>query len=401
MYSRILIPLDGSPIAEQVIPLTKMLAAHLNSRVVLFQAVEPICDTLRVEGEEFKADEQVETMRGQALTYLEAIRRDLAGGGIPVECAVRVGKPAPTILEFVERARIDLVSLATHGRGGLQRWVYGSVAEQVLRDTRVPALLVRACATPTLAPRILSRILVPLDGSQWAEAALFHAANLTAAFDAELLLFCAWDPTTPINVGEYLTETTATLQSQGVRAQWKTKLYSGAAADSILELARDDSVDLIVMSTRGRSGISRLVMGSTADAVLRTSSVPVLLIRSSPTATTVEPTKDATESAITIRLTHASKKTARQIAESLSTLLALTTILGESIAIIGYLRTTFGLMRAGVITSIVSSLLLVLTLFVHARLIGKKTIEFLASLCGSDLSRDTNPESKNHDCIRA
>lgn len=118
MCSCILMPLDGSPIAEQVMPLAKMLAAYHNSTGVLFHAVKPICDTLRVEGEVFYADEQIETLRWQALDYLKRVGDDFARAGISIERKVHVGTPALAILEFAERASTDLISMATHGRDG-------------------------------------------------------------------------------------------------------------------------------------------------------------------------------------------------------------------------------------------------------------------------------------------
>ena len=296
MYRRILVPLDGSPLAEQVLPLAKMFAARFKATVVLFQSVVPIHETLRAESEIFQADEQTELVRRRTCEYLESIQHDFAAAGITAEREVRVGAPAPSILDFVEQAEIDLIAMTTHGRTGVLRWVYGSVADKVLHGARVPLLLVRASEQPA-TPQPPTRILVPLDGSALAECALAPARQVAAESDAEVMLLRVWE--TPLygpedspvvmealeqavsaNAQEYITHATCQLQAQGLPVRGEAK--NGAVAESILEQAQAAAADLIVMSTHGRSGIGRWVMGSVADGVLRGASVPVLLIRAVP-----------------------------------------------------------------------------------------------------------------------
>ncbi len=293
MYRRILVPLDGSPLAEQALPFAKMFAWGFQATAVLFQAIPPIRETLRVDGEVFPVDEQMELLRWQAREYLESVHKDFAAAGIAAEREIRVGAPAPTILDLIESTGIDLIVMATHGRTGVGRWVYGSVADKVLHGARVPLLLVRASEQP-VAPQPLTRVLVPLDGSELAERALEPARQVAEAFDAEVLLFRAWamplyGMEEPLNVVEsleravranaddYVTHSTCQLQAQGMRVRGETQ--GGTAAESILEQAQHAKASLIVMSTHGRSGVSRWVMGSVADRVLRASSIPVLLIR--------------------------------------------------------------------------------------------------------------------------
>jgi len=216
--------------------------------------------------------------------------------GLAVEHEVRVGSAATAILELAESAHIDLIAMATHGRTGVQRWVYGSVADKVLSGAQLPILLVRASEIPSaIAP--IRRILVPLDGSALAERALIPAQYLAKAFDAEVLLFRVQEPFSFVQSGltaamstaafddallevveEYLTEKTLEMRSQGVHVGWETQF--GTAAENILDVAQKRTVNLVVMSTHGRSGIGRWIMGSVADRVLRASRIPVLLIRS-------------------------------------------------------------------------------------------------------------------------
>jgi nucleotide-binding universal stress UspA family protein len=294
MYSRILIPLDGSPVAEQVLPLAKMFVLHLSSSVILLQAVEPLGKKLHVEGATLHSAEQVEAWRKQAIDYLQTIQRDFPAG-ISVECEAEVGSAASVILDWAESARVDLIAMATHGRTGPQRWVYGSVAAKVLTGTHLPVLLVRASATPrTLVP--IKRILVPLDGSELAERALLPARHLATAFDAEILLLrvrefprfavdsvaagmytSAVEEAILAAAEDYLAQAASRLQTQGVRVRWETQL--GLVTERILETAQEHAVNLIVMSTHGRSGLERWVMGSEAERVLSSSQVPVLLVR--------------------------------------------------------------------------------------------------------------------------
>lgn len=296
MYDRILIPLDGSPVAEQVLPLAKMIAARFQSSAVLLRVIEPLHERLRVDGETLSTEDQIELLRTSAMDYLTTVLHTFTAAAIPAQVKIRVGAAAPEILQFAESAHVELIAMATHGRTGPQRWVYGSVADKVLSSASVPVLLVRASETPpAFAP--LTRILVPLDGSALAERALIPASQWAKAFAAEILLLRVWQPSVYAHDGftgglslvelddalqraaeEYLRQKTRELEAQGVRVRWAAQL--GSVADRILEAAEKRGANLIVMSTHGRSGIGRWVMGSTADRVLRTSSIPVLLVRS-------------------------------------------------------------------------------------------------------------------------
>jgi len=294
MYRHILVPLDGSLLAEQALPLAKMLAARFAATVTLFQAIVPIREHLHMGHEAAETPEQIELRRSRAATYLEKARADMIAAGITTKAEVRVGAAATAILEFAESAGVDMITMSTHGRTGLLQWAYGSVADKVLQGSHVPLLLVRVSDKPA-APQPPKRILVPLDGSALAELALDPAQSLAAAFDSEVLLFRSWDiPATgldeiPVSVldawqksarsdaEEYLASVVHRLQEQGLRARAETQ--EGAPVESILEEATASAASLIVMSTHGRSGVTRWVLGTTADRVLRSSSVPVLLMR--------------------------------------------------------------------------------------------------------------------------
>ena len=295
MFARILLPLDMSPLAEQVLPVVRAIAAGCRSTVVLFHAVEPIQELLPISADVFEPAEQLEILRGRVLNYMQAVEADWLTPGLAVERRVCVGHPAESILETARCAEIDLIAMTTHGRSGFQRWARGSVAGKVLAHSTLPMLLVRAQAEPDVATPVLKRLLVPLDRSAYAEQALAVASELARTFDAELVLFHVWDyfayrfgesgdrvienimRATFDFAKEYMVATTRRLQDAGLRARWQVQ--AGPIAPSIVNAAETDGADLIVMSSHGRSGLKRWALGSVADRVLCTSHKPVLLIR--------------------------------------------------------------------------------------------------------------------------
>jgi len=301
MYRTLLVPLDGSVYGERALPMATALARHLSAQLVLVRAasatVFPGADA---------TEAQVQAV-GEATTYLEALASGMADRGLNVEVAVPFGDAAGEILVEIGVHRADLVVISTHGRSGLGRWFYGSVAEQVLHRSPVPVLLVHPVGEATaLAPELAhASFLVPLDGSAFAEAALPHAAALARAFGATILLLRAYElPTAAYPYGEvgslprsaeelqqeatsYLDEVAMRLRRDGlavqtaVREGWPPKIiaYQGPALGP----------SLIVMATHGRTGIKRLLLGSVALEVVRRSLLPVMLIR--PAEQTAEAAK--------------------------------------------------------------------------------------------------------------
>ena len=295
MFKRILVLLDTSPIAEQVIPCARLLASKLGGTVILFHAVEPAR-----RDQHGGAPADADTLRARAMAYLETVGEGFRSAGVPVEREVRMAHAADAVLDYAAHEQVDLIAMATHGRGGIQRWAYGSVADKVLHAGRTPLLLVRAHPLSPAPPQTLRRIMVTLDRSELAEQALPYALQVAKAFDAEILLYHIWDTSgytfdvshdpavervmrdTFSYSQNYLVEMTHKLLSEGVRVQWQAE--SGNVANHILGAAEKQSVDLVVMSTHGLSGLGRWMLGSVADRVLRHSVKPVLLIRTLETA---------------------------------------------------------------------------------------------------------------------
>jgi nucleotide-binding universal stress UspA family protein len=180
----------------------------------------------------------------------------------------------------------------------LQRWLLGSVAEKVIQTAANPLLLVRASAETKSAPQAFKTVIVPLDGSRRAEQALPHACEMAKRLDLEVVLlrvytipvmgFTAEDYYTPSleqilerakeEARSYIDEKAAELKREGMK-RVSSRFLEGESADQIIDLARKTPGSLIAMSTHGRTGIERLVLGSVTSRVVRHAGEPVLVIR--------------------------------------------------------------------------------------------------------------------------
>ena len=144
LYKNILVPLDGSELAETALADAIELAKLNQAKVILFQVVDQPDQVLYPNtGHPIYLDQQWANQRIETLKYLNEVRQRLANGSVTVEAAVEMGLVAEKIIDYARRHEIDLIVMATHGRSGLSRWVYGSVADKVLRGAEAPVLLVR------------------------------------------------------------------------------------------------------------------------------------------------------------------------------------------------------------------------------------------------------------------
>lgn len=324
MLKTILLPLDGSPLAERALTYATVLARQSDAKIALVEAVRahtfPGVDP---------SDAQVE-LTSQAQAYLQSAADRLAADGVEAEVHVCYDDPVHAILGAASRQRADLIVMSTHGRGGLSRMLYGSVADQILRRATIPVLLVPSIvehAWPANGPLSL---LIPLDGSELAAEALQSACLLTDLFGARLTLLRAIQPIPYPLYGDgyayvpfdeeaevteaqrYLDDQATRLAGDGVRAE--TEVVLGEPARVIGEVAREKDVDVVVMATHGHGGLSRVILGSVATATLRHTTAPLLLVRpaavhaaESP-ATHPEPASAATsgqagDSVLTVQLT--------------------------------------------------------------------------------------------------
>jgi nucleotide-binding universal stress UspA family protein len=151
MYKRVLVPLDGSSDAETVLPFILAIAGPLDFDVTLLRVLEPV-PAVAVDGSPYMVLDDVETHVEDAKEYLHAIAAELRAKGVRVDVGVRQGVATEEILAAAKELGADLIAMSTHGRSGFRRFVYGSVAEAVLRRADVPVFLLRAGA-PDVAQR--------------------------------------------------------------------------------------------------------------------------------------------------------------------------------------------------------------------------------------------------------
>jgi nucleotide-binding universal stress UspA family protein len=285
-YARILVPLDGSALAERALPYALELA-RAGARLELVHVHH----------------------RGQpAGVDLDAVAERLSAAGATAEAhvgAVADGDDlGQAVVGTARELGAELIVMSTHGRSGLGRWIYGSVADQVLRQSPVPVLLVPPGADPAWPHDQARRLLVPLDSSPLAEQALGPAVALAGALAAGFVLLSVVVPP-PLGYGyfadrdgpfdykpdqelatarEYLEESASRLRHENRPIEVRTAVDT-APGRAIADAARELGVHAIALATHGSGRLTRLVMGSVATEVVRLAAVPVLLVRPTEGAT--------------------------------------------------------------------------------------------------------------------
>lgn len=149
MYQKIMVPLDGSELAECVLPHVEVLAKGCGVEDIIFVRVaEPFHVSAPSMARSYLSEENIKRIesenRTDAENYLNQIVSRVRYDGTNVQSEVLVGKAADTIADYATKSEVDLIILATHGRSGISRWVYGSVADRILRSSCVPVLMIRA-----------------------------------------------------------------------------------------------------------------------------------------------------------------------------------------------------------------------------------------------------------------
>jgi nucleotide-binding universal stress UspA family protein len=297
MYTRLLIPLDGSKTAEAALPYGRTLARSLEIPVELLGIV----DTSVLDNRVFRGSEDSETIIAATVRsseeYLNRIAKTFPADN--VSCIVETGKAEDVI---IEKAGSDatLTAMATHGRSGIDRLLMGSVAEKVLRSAINPLILIRASEEAnSKGLALLKSVIVPLDGSELAETVLSPVAQLANALKLEVILLRAYqipmntyagmEDSYPIDYEKigislkeeaqsYLEGKVAELKRNGIE-KLSFVISDGSGAGEIIALGRRTPDNLIAMCTHGRSGIKRWVLGSVTEKVVRLCGDPVLIVR--------------------------------------------------------------------------------------------------------------------------
>lgn len=298
MYQRILVPLDGSATAEAVLPYAEALAAGFKTAVELLSVIDIGAMTSHLAADKMPhLDATIAHEERKGARYLEDIAKKFFSA-VSTEHRIVRGEAADAVLEEASKGGDTLITMATHGRSGATRWLLGSVAEKVLRGTTHPLFLVRATAAKTSPRRIIDSIVVPLDGSALAEKILPTVSHWARALDVEVALIRAFEfPAAAYYGGEeglpdydafreaarklaagYLKAKADALVAEGVRTV-STLILEGPAAAEIIGYAQTAPRAVIAMSTHGRSGVRRWLLGSVTEKIVRHGADPVLVVR--------------------------------------------------------------------------------------------------------------------------
>jgi nucleotide-binding universal stress UspA family protein len=302
MFERILVPLDGSSLSEEVLGYVGPLARAFSAEVLLLHVIasvellrvlppsHPYADLLRREG----------TNIGRS--FLERAAAPLREQGIHVQTAVTATEDRSIpelLLEHAREENVQLIAMATHGQGGLDRVIFGSVANRMLQAAQTPLLLVRPTGDLDAKQVSLRTIVVPLDGSELAETVLPLVVELSQKLNLEVRMLYVlplasqiyvgttyyWYPADLLDVARdaaksYLKGVAERLQRDGLTAHMD--VIEGEASSQIVDYVQRTPDCIVALSTHGRSGIGRWLIGSVADKVIRSSGRPVLVLRPSP-----------------------------------------------------------------------------------------------------------------------
>jgi nucleotide-binding universal stress UspA family protein len=294
MFERIVVPLDGSELAETVIPYVRDIAGQLDAEVYLLNACP--------------AEHQVYLHMNQ--TYIKSTADKLRQGIIElwnpgqepkVQGEVVIGDAEKVILDYVKQKDINLVAMTTHGTSGIRPWSMGNIADKVIREVGVPTLLIRVKdGHGPERKRLIQRILLPLDSSDASRVAVPYAVYLAKRLEAVITLFSMaqtiyaqnldgmgaglgvnWDSidtSTEKYTDTYLRGIEEEMKEAGVTVN-RTSYLGLDAAYEILEMEKRTQADLVIMATRGRSPVARWAFGSVAEKVLREGTRPLLLVK--------------------------------------------------------------------------------------------------------------------------
>lgn len=294
MFEKILVPLDGSKLAELALYKAAELSAKFDSEAYLLHVTKP-----RVR--------ETHLHHGYLKHASDLIRVYINGfGGIKadIKTIIEYGDPTKSILRFVSKNKIDLVVMSTHGRSGLKKWWLGSTANEVARESGIPVLLVRANMNKAAMETPVAKILVPLDGSKFAQQILSHVEMIAANLGSEIVLIRIVESLEETEVdtkekGEeiivlkkytnmirstlenrakaYLERVEKSMLIKGLKV--KSVVLSGKVSPTIIQYADDNFIDLIAISTHGYTGINRWAFGSVAAKLVQYSTRPILVIR--------------------------------------------------------------------------------------------------------------------------
>jgi nucleotide-binding universal stress UspA family protein len=293
----ILVPLDGSTLAEEALPIAGAIAHRVGADIHLVAVQLAPVPPAAEFGLGFGAERPDAGTQNDAEAYLTIEQARLSRvHGVHACTTVILGAPAEALADYVRTHRIGLVVMTTHGRGGFSRFWLGSVADQLLRRVDAPVLLLRHGAHPREAA--FQQIAVALDGSSIAERTLEPAIALALAANARIVLVRVVQPplppvVTPVGIyppdagfgafeeasaaaAAYLDQWAQAIRTRGISVD--TRVLIGSVAEQIVGFAEQSRTELIAIGTRSAKGMDRLMLGGVADKVVRAASQPVLVV---------------------------------------------------------------------------------------------------------------------------
>ena len=311
MYSKVIVPLDGSELSERSLPYARLVAGALSIPIALVEAFDILPPAVHTASTTAAAQRMREDARARTDDYLGRVRTQLRGQGFTATATTLPGAPAEAIADWVDDDPDALVIMSTHGRGGIARWALGSIADKVLHLIPNAMLLIRGTGATPAAEVEPKAVLVPLDGSTLSELSLEHAAIVATALGSPIALLrvnpdaeiyrhylgdAAGNPDADAGPVEELAQADAadartSLERAARRLAGeygfagdvaRRTLESRNVAEAIVDTAAAEQA-MVVMTTHGRSGLNRLVLGSVTDRVVRHSNVPVLVVRQADT----------------------------------------------------------------------------------------------------------------------
>jgi nucleotide-binding universal stress UspA family protein len=275
MYADILVATDGSELATTAAEQGLAFAERLGATVHAVSIVD------HDERRKRPTDER----RARHEEFVEAIEADGDDRDIPVVTAVRSGRPSRALLAYADEAEIDLLALGTHGRTGIRRWVMGSVATAVVRETRCPVLTVNASVAAIA--RDIDDVLIATDGRPGVEGAVEHGLGIAEAYGSTVhSLYVVDDVHSHMSVvleafEEIGEQSTSVIAERAAKRGLETNraVEHGVPYREIVSYAVDHDIDLLVVGTEIRSGLDRLVAGSVSQHVIGAAPVPVVSVR--------------------------------------------------------------------------------------------------------------------------
>ncbi|HAA94502.1 MAG TPA: hypothetical protein DCE26_02285 [Dehalococcoidia bacterium] len=308
MYDRILVPLDGSPLAEQVLPFVTRISHGMGVPIHLMRVFATVSEELTDPVHGLYRSDIMAGVHDEVMDYLNGVRLKMEPPGLEITCEAYEGEAAPHIIEEAEKTPKSLVSMSTHGRSGVTRWLMGSVTDRVLHATKNPMLIVRGRSEGDPEPDTkLETIIVSVDGSSLAEQVIPHVTALANAMELKVTLLRAGASENELQdiagyqhadgppgmkfqhfeemakeagnrALDYLVGLEGSLRKHGV-ASVEHRIEKGPAADVIVDVAHETPDNLVAMTTHGRSGPARWTQGSVTGRVVSHSGDPVLVVR--------------------------------------------------------------------------------------------------------------------------